>query len=81
MREKKEILKVFDVAPALAGNAMDVVRGLGALCEVLCDIRDVVDKLPHLKSEDLSLYRIPGDSHDEPSSLPEPPGKDGKWND
>ncbi len=41
MRNKKEILKVFDVHPALAGNIMDVVRGMGALCEVLCDIRDI----------------------------------------
>ena len=79
MRKKKEILEIFDIGVMAVSNR-DIFKGMGALCEVLCDLRGIIDRLPHLKQEDLSLYRIPHDDYD-PDSLPEPPGKDGKWDD
>jgi len=43
MRDKKEILQVFDISPVLPVTQNDMFWGLKALTEVLCDIRDVLD--------------------------------------
>ena len=83
MKKKEEILEVFDISTVISVTQRNIFEGIAALTEVLCDIRDGLNKSPiskRLKRGERSLYRIPHDDYD-PDSLPKPPGKDGKWDD
>ena len=41
MKKKEEILEVFDISAVISVTQRDIFRGMAALTEVLCDIRDI----------------------------------------
>jgi len=43
LREKEEILEVFDISPGMPATQEDIFKGMAALTEMLCDIRDILD--------------------------------------
>jgi len=64
VRKKKEILEVFDVS-IVSVTQEDMFRGLEALTEVLCDIRDGLVKSPAEKIREHHLKIPPYVEHDD----------------